>query len=953
MKVAVVGTLFGSASMLALALMTPATALAQTAPAQDPTEQPQTTTPSPEEQTELGTVIVTGSRIGRTNLTATSPVAVLGQEDIALDRALNIEEVLTELPQFSNGIGAVSTGSDARGATTLDLRGLGQNRTLVLVNGTRMVPFSFRNSVDVNSIPAPLIERVEVLTGGASAVYGADAVAGVVNFILRDDFEGFESTATYNVSDEGDAASYGVNLTVGANLGDGRGNVTGYVGWSRREGLVKSERDFAAPERNDAGVPNSTRPAGGQFARSDNASVFNFGGTLQPRFSFTEQGSLVSSVQTSVFSPVEALVQPLERLTGAMFFNYDLFGTVEAYGRVTAGYTEVQDQLPPATAAVTFVVQRNNPFLTPELRNVLAGAFNRNSTDTAAGTDAFRATSSRAYTEFGLIRYETERTSFQSQFGLRGRFSENIGWDGYLQYGRTNDIVDILGEGITARVAQAANATVNAAGQPVCVDPSGGCVPVNLFGPGSISPEAAAFIGQPMQQSRERDQLVAAVAVTGTTEDFFSLPAGPVGFAVGYEFREETGEVEFDSAIQNGQTFNQGRRPNFGGGFDVRELFGEVNVPLLANLPLVQRLDFEAAYRRSDYSTAGEVDAYKLGGNWALNDSLRLRGAFQTVVRAPNIGELFGALGSVALPAATIDPCRDPAATGASATVCQATGAPAAPYTQNIVGALFLFGGNPNLQPEEGETYTVGAVFTPTFLSGFSATVDYYDIKIDNAINAVLPQPTLDTCYIIVKDASSPFCQRVKRGPNGQISAVDSTDVNVQLITVEGVDVSARYRFDLPDNLPGERVVLDYAADFLLSQTFKNGVAAGTVDCTGRFGSACALGGVNRVLPEYRHRVNASWFGGPLTVRGTWRMIGEAEDASATVFAVEKIDAEHYFDLSAAYDVNESVRVIAGVENLFDNEPPLLGGNAADANTFPATYDVIGRRVGVSVTLRR
>jgi outer membrane receptor protein involved in Fe transport len=269
------------------------------------------------------------------------------------------------------------------------------------------------------------------------------------------------------------------------------------------------------------------------------------------------------------------------------------------------------------------------------------------------------------------------------------------------------------------------------------------------------------------------------------------------------------------------------------------------------------------------------------------------------------------------------------------------------------VGALFLFGGNPNLQPEEGETYTIGAVFTPTFLPGFSATVDYYDIKIDNAINAVLPQPTLDTCYIIVKDASSPFCQRVKRGPNGQISAVDSTDVNVQLITVEGVDVSARYRFDLPDNLPGDSVTLDYAADFLLSQTFKNGAAAGTVDCTGRFGSACALGGVNRVLPEYRHRVNASWRGGPLTVRGTWRLIGEAQDASATVFAVEELNAQHYFDLSTAYDINPSVRVVAGVENLFDEDPPLLGGNAADANTFPATYDVIGRRFGVSVTLRR
>jgi outer membrane receptor protein involved in Fe transport len=681
MKANSVGTLLCSGSILALAALTPFAASAQVGSPDQPQTTPPadtatTTAPSDGESTEVEQVVVTGSRIGRTNLTATSPVTTLSAEDIALDRALNIEDVLNELPQFSNGIGAVSTASDARGATTLDLRGLGQNRTLVLINGTRAVPFSFRNSVDVNAIPAPLVKRVEVLTGGASAVYGADAVAGVVNFILRDDFEGFEANATYNVSDEGDAANYGMNLTVGSNLDSGRGNVTGYLGWSKREGLFKSDRDFAAPEVNDLGVPNSTRPRGGQFTRSDNANVFNFGGALQPRFAFTEQGALTSAVQTSVFSPFEALVQPLERMTGAVFFNYDLIGSLEAYGRVTGSYTEIEDQLPPATSAVTFLVQRNNPFLTPELRTVVGGAFNRTSAGVLGGTDAFQASVSRAFVELGLIQYQTERTSFQGQFGLRGRVTDNVGWDGYLQYGRTSDTVDILGEGIVARVAQAANATVDAAGRPVCFDPTGGCVPVNLFGPGSISPQALAFIRQPLQQSRERDQMVAAIAVTGETTDFFTLPAGPVGFALGYEYREETGEVEFDSAIQRGQTFNQGGRPNFGGGFDVSELFGEVNVPLLRDLPFVQQLNLEAAYRRSEYSTAGEVSAYKYGGSWELNDTLRFRGAFQTVVRAPNIGELFGALGSVALPGATVDPCRDPAATGASVEVCRATGAP-------------------------------------------------------------------------------------------------------------------------------------------------------------------------------------------------------------------------------------------------------------------------------------
>jgi len=952
MKVRSAAALLGSASILALALMSPAAASAQEAPAPDPTEQPQTTASPEEEAGPIDEVIVTGSRIGRTSLTATSPVAVLGAEDIALDRALNVEEVLNELPQFSNGIGASNTGSDARGATSLDLRGLGQNRTLVLINGTRAVPFSFRNSVDINAIPAPLIERVEVLTGGASAVYGADAVAGVVNFILRDDFEGFEANAIYNVSDGGDAASRGVNVTVGANLGDGRGNVTAYLGWSERDGLLKGDRDFAAPERTDTGLI-TTRPRGGVFTRSDNAAVFNVNGATSSRFAFNESGALTSAAEVSGFSETENLVAPLERLTAATFFNYELFGTVEAYGRATVSRSELVDQLGPPTALVSYLVQRDNPFLTPQLDAVVADAFNLNRAGTGPGTDAFRASASRAFVELGLNRYETQRTTTQAQFGLRGRFTENVGWDGYIQYGRTDDQVDILGEGIVARAAQAANVTVNAAGQPVCVDPSGGCAPANLFGPGSISPEAARFIGQPLQQSRERDQLVAAVAVTGDSADFLTLPAGPVGFAVGFEYREETGEVEFDSAIQRGQTFNQGGRPNFGGGFEVSELFGEISVPLLSDMPFFERLAVEAAYRRSDYSTAGEVSAYKYGANWAVNDSVRFRGAFQTVVRAPNIGELFGALGSIPLARFANDPCQDPATSRADPAVCAATGAPPAPYTQDLTGALFLFGGNPNLQPEEGETVTVGTVLTPTFLPGFSLTADYYDITIDNAINAVLPQPTLDTCYVLVRDAANPFCARVIRGPNGQITAVDSTDVNVQLLTVEGVDVSARYAFDLPANLPGDRLVLDYAADFLLSQTFKNGAAAASVDCTGRFGAACALGGVSRVLPEYRHRANAAWTQGPLTVRATWRVIGEVEDSSAATFRVETIEAQHYFDLAAAYEINPSLRVIAGVENLFDQEPPILGGNQADANTIPASYDVIGRRIGVSLRFTR
>ena len=892
--------------------------------------------------------MVTGSRIRQTNLTSTSPVATLTREDIQLDRALDIETVLTKLPQFSGSFGSTSNGADVRGAATLDLRGLGQNRTLVLVNGTRAVPFGFRNSVDVSSIPAALIQQVEVLTGGASAVYGADAVAGVVNFVLRTDFSGVEGRAIDNVSQDGDAGNRGVDFTAGTNFASGRGNVTAFAGWSRRDGLLKGARPFASPERNDAGIITGRAP-GGTFTRSDNLPVFNFGGTLSPRFAFGEDGGLTPVAQADQFSALESLVQPAERLTGALFFKFNASAGVELYGRAIAVRLDTRDQLTPASVSTSFLVQRDNPLITPELQPVLAGAFDRTRTGEAGGSQSFLATASRSFPELGIRGFDTKRTSVQGQIGARGNLTPKVRWDVYAQYGKVREATAVLGEGIVARLRQAANVTADAQGQPVCADPSNGCVPASLFGPGSISPAAVAFIAARIKQGRNRGQFVGAATLTGDTGDFLTLPAGAIDFALGAEYRQEKGRVFFDEAINRGQTLNQGMRPDFGGGFNVREVFGEVRVPVLAGLPLVERLDLEAAYRLSDYSTAGRVDAFKLGGNFAVSRSFRLRGAYQTVVRAPNIGELFGAPGSLALAGRATDPCADLAASGASAEVCRATGAPAAPYVQDLTGALFLFGGNAELEPEKGRTYALGAVLTPVSLPGLSMTADYYDIRIDNAIGAVLPQATLDTCYVIVADASDPFCSRISRGANGQLTAVDSSDVNVALLRVEGIDISARYGVALE---AGRRIMLDYAGDVVVRQTQKNGAAAATIECAGRFGATCGLE-TRRALPKYRHRVSAGFASGDSTLLGTWRMLGRVKDDSPTVFATERIGSQHYVDLAASHRVTEVLTLVLGVDNLFDRKPPLAGTNAADANTFPASYDVIGRRFGVSVTLRQ
>lgn len=892
-------------------------------------------------------IVVTGSRIARPGLTSISPVATLGRDEIQLDRAVNIETVLTELPQFTGSFSGVSNGADSRGAATADLRGLGQNRTLVLIDGTRGTPFGFRNSVDLNSIPASLVERVEVLTGGAAAVYGADAVAGVVNFIMRDDFEGVEGTALYNVSERGDASNYGANVAVGTGLGD-RGNVTAYVGWSERMPVFKSARGFASPERNDAGIITA-RPLGGSFRRSDSAPVFNLSGVggsaASSTFAFTDAGVLQGPATTSVLSPLETLIIAQKRFNAATFFHYDLTSGMELYGRAMFVRSESRDSLPPATIATNVLIQRNNPFLDATLDRVLAGAFNLNSTGTGPGTDAALINVTRSLGEFGTRTTETVRTAGQGQIGVRGDLGR-FKWNVYAQYGITDETSTVFGEGLLARLQQAANTTVDAGGGPVCTNAANGCVPVDLFGPGRISNAARDFIGTSLKLGRRREQFVTSATLAGDTSGFLTLPGGSIDFVVGVEYRDEQGDNEFDPAIRAGQTFNQGTRRPFSGEFNVKEVFGEVRLPILRDIPLVRELNLEAAYRYSDYSTTGGTDAYKIGGDWAVTDDIRFRGSYQSVVRSPNIGELFGATSSIPLLNIT-DPCANPAASGADVATCVASGAPAGGFTQNLTGALFLFGGDPNIQPETGKTWTAGAVLTPSFLKGFTLTADYYNIKIDNAIGAVLPQPTLNTCFIVVRDIDNIFCQRVRRGPNGQLASVDSSDINVAELRSKGVDVVADYNL----NLGRARLGLDYAGSFVISQKQQNGVTAPVVECAGRFGATCGLE-VRRALPKYRHRASATVKANDITLRGSWRLEGKVRDDAIATFLVEEIGAISYFDLALAVDVRPSMRFVIGVDNLLDRRPPIVGTNAADANTFPQSYDVIGRRFGVSVTLR-
>ncbi len=906
--------------------------------------QAQAQAPAPAtDQAQLESVVITGTRITNPNNTAISPVSSVDRESIEMTRAQNVERVVNQLPQLQGSFGQVSNGNDSRGAATLDLRNLNQNRTLVLVNGKRGAPFGFRNSFDVNSIPAPLVRRIDVLTGGAAAVYGADAVAGVVNFVLNDRFSGLQASATLNMSGEGDAGENGANILYGLNFGT-KGNFTAYAGVSKRDRLLKADRDFANPEQLQAG-PRTARPIGGQFARADGASVFTVGGVAgQPRFSFSDTGTLSSAVQTSILTPRENLILPAERFNLGAFFNYDILADVKLYGQAIISQTKVEERQAPANGAFSFLLRRDNPFITPQLASVLSGAYNLNFAGTGPGTDAMRVTVSRSLAELGDRVLSTDRSTNLLQIGVKGGLGNNATWDLYAQYGRTTEDTTITGDGILARVAQAAEATT-VGGSAACVNTANNCVPINLFGPNSISAAGAAFLAQTVQQDRLRTQFILGGTLNTSTQGLFSLPGGPIDLVLGFEHRKEKGQANFDDNINNGLTINQGRRLDFGGPLTATDVFAEARLPLLRKFAAAEALDLELAYRAINNKEYSDANASKLGIDWTVVNGFRLRGSQQTVVRAPNIGERYGVRSSVALAGRTDDPCRNPSASGADPSLCAANGAPAPGYALDLTGAQFFFGGSPTIKPEEGKTRTFGFVVTPPNLKGFSASVDVYDIKIDNAISAYGAAVVTNGCFVL---RIQQFCNRITRGSNGQISAVDSTDSNIARLAVKGYDVGLNYRFK-PDFMPGH-LSIAYNAEIASSITQQQAPGSLILQCAGKFGASCGLE-LPRAVPKYKHRLAMGWNHRGWNVMTTWRRIGAVEDdTAATVFAVENIPAYNYFDVAASYRLNKNLRFNFGIDNLANKKPPFIGQQQFAGNTLPATYDVIGRRFGLTVT---
>ncbi len=905
-------------------------------------------------------VVVTGSRIANSNITSPSPITTVGVDDIELSNTVNSEQFLNTLPQVIPGFDS-SSNNPGIGEATVDLRGLGANRTLVLVNDRRYVTSNQNpGAVDLNTIPSALIERVDIVTGGASAVYGSDAVAGVVNFVLRDDFEGVELDTSYEVSENSDGEIFNTSLTMGGNFDGGRGNATLSLEYTSRGSVLQGDRDEAFFSLVDAGAEDGFRETGSVNIPStfvfDTAPDFTAAGIDNPPCSLegsTEDGGICttdsfgwifnpdgagaipfinsgSNTNRYNYAPVNYLQIPQERWSIFSSARYDLTDNIEAYGQAIFVSSQTEQLLAPTPVFTSVTVNLDNPFLQGDAQSLaLLAALSDGDTDGDGVDDAVILTGRRSL-EVGGRLSDIRNDSFQLQGGLRGDLY-GWDWDVFASFGQAASTISQTGN-VSVPAYQAAIREGRA----------------NIFAENGLTQDIVDEISVLGQITGDTEQSVIAADITGDLGDLKSpFAESPIGVAFGAEYREEELKTQGSGLGPDVVGFNQA--PATFGRFDVTEIFGELNLPVIENAPLVEELTLTGAYRYSDYSTIGGVDTYAGGASWTPIPGLRFRGQYQRAVRAPNIGELFqpqvNGFPNIA------DPCSgglggyddlsaaDQAAADAN---CAADGVPAA-----VVGSSFqansqiegLFGGNPDLAEEVSDTVTIGAVFEPEFVPGLALSVDYYDIEVTDAIANIPSQTIFDLCYL---DGNQSFCDLIDRNPNnGTVDIFRSTAVNVATLNAQGVDFTVDYSFDFGEfGTFGVYSLATYTEE--ASTVPIPGEAP--IDCVGFYGATCG-----EPTPEWSFNTRFDWTMGDFGARVRWQRISSVEDdllrngGDPDLF-VRGVDAYNQVDATGFWSATDNVYLSFGIENLFNTDYVLIGDAAAEqSNTFPATYDTIGR----------
>jgi len=929
---------------------------------------------------ELEEVVVTGSRLVRRDLNAPSPVVTISAQAVQNAGNVTIEETLNELPQLaSDNTSSVNSGGGS-GILTADLRGLGPVRTLVLVNGRRFTPADNRGLTDLSSIPDALVERVEVMTGGASAVYGSDAIAGAINFVLKDDFEGMQFDTYWGETQEGDGKVQKYDLTIGGNFADGRGNAVVSVSYTDRGEIFFADRDYSAISLFESGgtlVPGGSSNLPGTrvgFTQTDlnalngldfdpaNACPGTIGGVR-----FGENGVVLPFCDPEDrfnFAPLNYLLRPLERIQFTSIAHFDFSDNVTAYSELAFMDNRNEWQQAPNAGGLqtsgaprgTFVIPDYavNPVLFDATRQFLID--NPATFDPDGDGNAEIISTGRRSVETGPRNYKYDRTSYSATVGLKGDFeagNRTWTWDTFFQYQRAKTDEDIAGQLSSLRLSLGSDVTVDPDGTARCTNEFVGCVPVNFLGLDSVTPEAAAFISPNHGVTNVLERQVIGGFISG---DLVEMPAGPLSVGLGFEEREDKYDFRPDTAAQGGEFGDP--QPPIEGAIDVTEFFAEARVPLLAGAPLVDYLGLELAARTSDYNTIGNVTTWKAGIEWSPVDWFRVRTAFNEAIRSPNIAELFDTV-TIGFSAGD-DRCDqdfNPSQAVKDLCIQQSPAITAAnidTFDQINVGFGVRSGGNPNLEEEEASTWTFGAVISPPFAEGLNLTIDYYEITIENAINQLTAQQVVDSCFRQL-DNSTDTCQAINRFPNGQIDFVDARSLNVAEINATGLDFQADYSFDLPNALSAFGAS-SMNLQFLASWAFENETIAEPgqpgLDCLGFFGGSCS--GFNVFIqPDAKYLFNASYISGEFFGRLQWRNIPEIELFPGAGNVVQSADAVNYLDLNFDYNITDNISLFLGIDNILDDEPPILGFSlAGDANVDISLYDVLGRRYYGGIRVR-
>jgi outer membrane receptor protein involved in Fe transport len=907
-------------------------------------------------------VEITGSRIKSLNGETTSPITTVGEQQLREQQAVAIEEVIRSLPAAVPAIGP-GTNNGTGGGATIDLRGLGSNRSLVLVNGRRLVPFDLNAVVDTNSVPIALLRSVDVYTGGGSAVYGADAVAGVVNFMLRKDFRGVEVGTTYGISGEGDAKRMRTDITIGSSLADGKGNVALSIGKTRTDPVRQGLRPFGEISRSSTSgaAQGSFTSVPGYF----DSAVFSEGGDGAGGFDS-------STWSTFNFNPLNYYQTPLDRLQATALANYTINDHATVYAEMMYTRGNVTSNLAPSgTFFNTFNVPIGNPYLSAAGRAALCAAYTIAAADCVAGsTTEFSVDIGRRFVELGPRINDFRNKTLQTVVGVQGTIAGSWGYDAYISRGEASQNQLLLNWGSSSKVQQA----LRAVNTTSCIDPSNGCVPLNIFGSaGSITPAMLNFINLSSISTVDIKQDVFAATVNGDVPMLKSPFAKfPVSLAVGVESRKMQADNFADAAGQiNGEVLGTGApSPTVSGTFKLNEAYVEAKLPLLSDVPGARSLDMDFAYRATEFktTTSNNYGSWKVGANWEPVRGFRFRAAAQKATRAPNVGELFQPV-ITSLDNLAVDPCEGTRTNAADATtagtisnLCRLTGVPVARLGSlpppSAGQANVLTGGNPSLKPEEADTMTVGFVFEPAFLPGLAFSVDYYQIDITKAISAPSVSDVMDQCYSTRFNPGltlNAACGSVGRGPGGTFNGSSApgialTQTNQGAQYTSGVDIKVDYRLRL-----GSMGTVDIGLDLnnVDKYWFQASPTSVKRDCVGFYSVACGA-------PNYEQKFSqrAIWSVGNFVVGYNWRYQSAViEEPGGTNFlpAYASIKAYSYVDLNASWKASKNIKLSLSVNNAFDKSPPEVGNTIGttstnSGNTFPQNYDAIGRFVTVGAT---